>query len=164
MLPLPEWWGLTFTQTLLVVSAILVITDLFILSDVPTQVAYVLVSWAIAIQFDQPVLVKVLIGVVAWIGLVLFHYMVWRGFLERIAKKVAPAHYTSGPDRLNGKRGLIKHIEGQSLVSVEGELHKFEAAMPVREGETVIVVAQRDGYLIVETARVPMTTAERERT
>ena len=163
MLPLPDWWGLTFTQTLLVVSAILVILDLFILSDVPTQVAYVLLSWAICVQFDQPVLVQVLIGVVAWIGLVLFHYMVWRGLLERVAKKVAPARYTSGPDRLKGKRGLIKFIEGQSLISVEGELHKFESGVPVRGGETVTVIAQRDGYLIVEPARVPMNTAERER-
>ncbi len=161
MVSLPEWWGLTFTQTLLVVSAILLIIDLFFLTDVPTQIAYVLLSVTVATQFEQPVLIQVLIGVVTWIALVIFHYMVWRTFLEGVARKIAPARYKSGPDRLVGRRGVVRHIEGRIMVSVEGELWAFEAVVPVQPGQTVEIAAQRDGYLIVEPPRVPLPTGER---
>jgi membrane protein implicated in regulation of membrane protease activity len=152
---MPEWWGLTFTQTLLVISAIMLIIDLFLLSDVPTQIAYVLLSWLVAVQFEVPVLVSVLIGLITWIALVVFHYMIWRGVLEGISAKIAPARYQSGPDRLIGRWGVIREIDGRRLVAVEGELWVFESPQPVDVGVGVMVLAQRDGFLIVEQ---PTTT------
>ena len=143
-------WGLTFTQTLLVVSAIMLIIDLFFMSDVPTQIAYVLLSYVVATQFEVPLLVMVLIGVITWIALVIFHYMIWRGVLEGISAKIAPANYQSGPQRLVGRRGVVREIEGRRLVYIEGELWVFESPSPVDVGMSVVVLAQRDGFLIVE--------------
>lgn len=141
--------GLTLTQTLVVVGAILVVIDLFFLSDLPTMGAYVAFASAIALQFNLPILVQILIGVVAFVLLIIFHYAVWRGVFRRITERVAPGRYQNSVDRVVGQKGTIRFIEGRSLVSVNSELWDHDGGDTLPAGTPVEVLARLDSVLSV---------------
>ena len=115
-----------FTEVLILISLILVLVDIFIVSDIPTHLAYILISFAVAIQFEIPILYRILIGIVAWFSMVTFHYVFWRRILMKISDKIiAPRIYKSGSSGLVGRHGYIRNINGQNLVEVEGEIYQF---------------------------------------
>lgn len=145
--------GLTIAQSLVAIGAILVVADLFFLSDLPTMAAYLAFAGAIALQFDVPVLVRVLVGVVAFVGLILFHYAVWRGVFRRISERAAPGKFKGSVDRVVGLRGVIRLIEGRSMVSVAGELWDHEPSLALPDGTPVEVLARHEATLTVRALR-----------
>lgn len=141
--------GLTITQTLVVLGAILFIIDLFFLSDIFTIAAYCAFAAAITVQFSYPPLVQVLVGLLAFVGLVIFHYAVWRGILRRFSERLAPAKFHNSVERVVGQRGTIRHMEGRSFVSIAGELWSLEPGQSFAEGTVVEVVGRAESLLNV---------------
>ncbi len=150
VIELPAWWGLSLDHTLLVLALLLVLTDVFFQSDIPTHLAWVLVAVVVARQFDVHVLWQAVIGVLAWFALIGFHYLLWRKVLTRISERFAPDTYRSGASGLVGQVGQVKDVDGHKMVSIQGDLWRSAGASELPDGARVRVTAERDGELVVE--------------
>lgn len=151
---LTELWGLSLTQTVLLVAVILVVVDFFIPTDVPTHIAYVLLCALLAITLDANVLVKILSALLVWFALVAFHYYFWRTTMQKIANNIiAPDRFRFGADGIVGSHGTIRIVDGNTMVRVKGDLWPCHGADALADGTLVKVVSQADGELEVKKQR-----------
>jgi membrane protein implicated in regulation of membrane protease activity len=146
-----DWWGISLPQTLLLVSLILILVDVFFQEDQATHMAYILGAIAVALWVPVQPLYRILIGLVAWGALVYLHYAVWRQFVSQFVNRVvAPTRYRSGVRGLLGEEGRIREIQGRSMLCLHGDLWTYECDVDLPEGAIVRVVGERNGELVVE--------------
>lgn len=151
---LTEWWGLSLTQTLFLMAAILVVIDIFIPTDVSTHIAYILVCLLVAININSHILVKILCALLAWFALVAFHYLFWRATVQKVANNIiAPDRFRSGADGVVGSQGTIRLVEGKRMVRVKGDLWPCYGADALADGTRVRVVSQSGGELEITKER-----------
>lgn len=158
-----QFWRLNRTETLLVLAVILLMVDIFFVTEVPTVIAFVLIASAVVLGLDLPPLVAVAVGLGIWFVLMGFHVLFWRGFLKRFANRVvAPDRYRSGAAALVGRTGVVCNIEGKWLVRVDGDLMpvREEAELGLRDGLRVRILAADDGQLSVERIGVAVEQVE----
>jgi membrane protein implicated in regulation of membrane protease activity len=142
---------MSVNETLLIIAAILVLVDFFVPTDVPTHLAYVLVSVVIGRQIDAHVLYMVLLGMASWFGLVAFHYTVWRNVVATFANRVvAPDRYKSGIDAMVGRIGKIQGEAEPRMILVDGDLWECTCVSRASEGAMGKVTEVRDGVLVVQ--------------
>ncbi len=147
---LVSFWGLPLTETLLAVAFLLVMIDFFIQSDLPTHVAYVLVTFVVARLVPAHLLYKIMAGVCVWFALVGFHYLFWRNVLKEVSNRfIAPNRHADISDRLVGAVGEIKEVEKKRMVSIEGDLWPVADESVAENGIKVKVMAVEDGALKV---------------
>ncbi|MCK6474826.1 MAG: hypothetical protein L6R28_24160 [Planctomycetes bacterium] len=160
-------WGLTANQTLLGIAALLVAIDFFIATDLPTHVAYVLLSILVALNVDVHPLYRSLAGCGAWFALVVFHYLVWRQVLRRFADRVVtPDRFKDAPQRVVGAVGELKVIEERRMVAIDGDLWPLDPAQAgeaFAAGHAVRVVKVNGGAVQVEAVRTAPESGGRER-
>ena len=145
-------WGLTLNETLFILAVILIVADFFWQTDIPTHIAYIILSVLIAINIPFHFMYKILIGLLAWFAIVGFHYLFWRQFIQTIINKfIAPDKYKDGADGLVDMIGEIREIEQQKMVMVKGDLWPIDPTENVRAGEKVKVVKVKNGILTVKT-------------
>jgi len=145
---------MTLTEALFVIAAILIVIDFFIVSDIPTLIAYVLICFSVMLQFDGPILYKILFGVIFWFVLAAFHYIVWRKVVLRFSNKyIAPDKHLDGARGRIGMQGAIKSSDGKVMVSIQGDLWSVESekGVSLNDGDKVKVVNEKDGTLIVRS-------------
>ena len=148
---LVDWWGLSVPQTLVLVALILMILDVLFQSDLATIVGYTLISVAVALWMPFHPLFRILIGLVAWGFLVYFHYTLWRELLAQLVNRVvAPTRYRTGAKGLVGTTAAIKQIDGNQMVSAQGDLWPFHCADDLSPNSRVRIVGERGGVLEVE--------------
>lgn len=113
---------------LLFTVLILILVDVFFAYEVPTHVAYILLTIVIVLESDTGIVQKILLGVLVWFGFLVFHYLVWRRLIERIHDRIiAPQKHTGGIEGLIGKTGTVREIGGIRLILVNEELYEFES-------------------------------------
>ncbi len=151
---LTELWGLSLNQTVFLVAAILVVVDFFIPTDIPTHVAYVLLCALVAINVEAHILVKILCALLAWFALVAFHYLFWRTTVQKVVNNIiAPDQFSSGADGVVGSMGMIRIVDGNTMVRVKGDLWPCRGAKALADGTAVKIVSQTDGELEVKEQR-----------
>ncbi|NOQ26672.1 MAG: hypothetical protein GQ564_15035 [Bacteroidales bacterium] len=147
-----EIFGMTINEILVVLALFLIVIDIFFASDVPTHVAYVLLTIRFAKEIDMSILYQLLFGVLIWFALVAFHYTLWRKVIEKINDKfISPRKHTGGIDGLVGKEGIIKEVEGEIFISIHDELHQFETETDkeVKVGDKCIVLKTKSNRLLI---------------
>jgi len=148
-----EIFGMSVNEVLIVSAFILILIDIFFASDIPTHLAYLILTFTIAKEIEAALLYQILLGVLIWFGLVIFHYTVWRKVLERINDRfISPNHHKGGLDALIGKTGTIKEIDGKKFVSVNEELYRFKPQNNAEEfanGQTVEIKDYESNTLII---------------
>lgn len=143
-------WGLSLTETLLVLALILVIVDLFLATDFPTYLAYVLVSIVCARQIEAHLLYRILLGLVCWFALIAFHYFIWKRVLQHLVNRViAPDRIKFGGDGLIDGEGKIRDIDGNLMVEIRGDVWPFACEKNVSDGDRVKIMGRKGGLLIV---------------
>jgi membrane protein implicated in regulation of membrane protease activity len=148
------WWGLSLPLTLVILALVLFLIDIFFQSDIATHAAYVLIALAIAYWAPVHILFRIIIGVVAWAILVWVHYSLWRHIVTHFVNHViAPTRYRSGAQALIGEAGTIKEINGQKMVSAQGDLWPFECEIDLPNGAPVRIVGAKSGVLRVDIAK-----------
>jgi len=148
-----EAWGLTLNETLFILAIILIVADFFLqATDIPTHIAYIILSVLIAINIPFHFMYKILIGLLAWFAIVAFHYLFWRRLGQKIINKfIAPDKYKDGAEGLVDTVGEIKEIEQQKMIMVKGDLWPIDSTEDIRAGEKVKVVKVENGILTVKT-------------
>lgn len=123
-----EIFGMSINEILVVIALLLIVIDIFFASDLPTHIAYVLITLRIVKEIDMSILYQILFGVLIWFGLVIFHYTIWSKIIEKINDKyISPRKHVGGIEGLVGKDGVIKEIEGNLFISINEELYQFES-------------------------------------
>jgi membrane protein implicated in regulation of membrane protease activity len=141
---------MSINETLIVISLILILIDIFFISDYSTHVAYLLITFTISKEISKSILYQILFGIIIWFCLVVFHYLLWRKVLEHINDKViAPTKHVGGFESFIGKEGIIKKVEGKRFIQVDDEIHLFETSKNVKEGEIYKVTSIKSNKLII---------------
>ena len=141
---------MTINEILIVSAIILILVDIFFASDLPTHLAYIILTFTFAKEIDMPILYQILFGILIWVALVVFHYTVWRKVIEKINDKlIAPNKHKGGLDGFVGKEGIIKEIEGGKYIFINDELHQFETDKEITIGEKYIVININSNKLII---------------
>lgn len=145
-----DFLGLPLDHSLLVIALILIAIDVFLPTDVPTHIAYVILSYLIGSNLPIPALYQVLVGILAWFAVLTLHFTLWRSFTHRIAHKyIAPTKYKTGMAGLVDQTGVLREIEGQRMVEVHGDLYLCEEQGQIVAESRVRILQARDGRLIV---------------
>jgi membrane protein implicated in regulation of membrane protease activity len=127
---------MSLTETLFVLAIILVLIDIFFVSDIPTHLAYILITIAIVKNINDYFLYQVLYGILILFSLVLFHYFIWRNVLEKINDQfISPRKHLDGYQGLIGKTGIIQDFDGKLVIVVGEEIFQFHSDIPVNAGE-----------------------------
>jgi membrane protein implicated in regulation of membrane protease activity len=138
------------TETLLALAAILILIDILFVSDIPTLIAYGLITIAITKNFEIHFLYKVILGILLIASLVTFHYLVWREFLEKINDRViSPQKHISGGEGLIGQYGVIQEIDGRLVILVGDQIFKFRTNLDIKPGERHQIKAIDSAELIL---------------
>ena len=124
------------TEILLVLALILILIDIFFVSDVPTHIAHILITVAIVKNINDYLLYQVLYGLLILFSLVIFHYFIWRKILEEINDRfISPRKHIDGYQGLVGKTGIIQDFDGKLAILVGEEIFQFHSDSPVNVGE-----------------------------
>ena len=145
-----EIFGMSLSEILIVVAIILILVDIFFASDIPTHIAYVLLTLTFVKEIDTPILYQILFGLIIWSTLIVFHYLIWRKIIEKINDKIiAPTIHRGGFDGFVGKEGVVKEIDGKQLISINDELHQFETEKEVIIGKKYKILNTNSNKLII---------------
>lgn len=145
-----EILGMTINEVLIVSAIILVLVDIFFNSDIPTHIAYIILTFTFAKEIDMPILYQILFGILIWVLLVVFHYLVWRKVIEKINDKfIAPSKHKGGLEGFIGQEGIIKNIEGEFFLCINDEIHQFETDKIIANGNKYIVLNVKSNKLII---------------
>ena len=147
----PDWWGLSLTETLVLLGVFLILVDVFFLSDVPSLIAYVLISVAVVHQFDVHILYKLIIGVPIWFGLIALHYTAWKHIIQKISNQIiAPDRFHAGAEGLVGSIGQVQEHDNIKMVEIKGDLWNYEYPTDLKVGTAVRVESVKDGVLTIK--------------
>jgi len=145
-----EIFGMTINEILIVSAIILILVDIFFNSDIPTHIAYLILTFTFAKEIDMPILYQILFGILIWVALVVFHYLVWRKVVENINDKfIAPSKHKGGIEGFIGQEGIIKEIEGERFIFINDELHQFKTEKEIQIGNKYIVLNTKSNKLII---------------
>ena len=111
------------TETLLAIALLMIIIDVFLVTEITTVIAYILVATALVQNLDVSLIYQLVIGSALFGILLLLHFVVWRQTLQKYMNtQVAPDIFISGQDRLIGKKGVIVFKDSSVMVRIEDEL------------------------------------------
>ena len=114
---------MSLTESLILISVILILIDVFFLSDIPTMVAYVILSYAFGRELPFDFLYQIIGGLLVYFFLIAFHYLFFKNLIQNISNKIiAPDKFKSHTEAIIGKEGTIEIIEGTPAVRGEGNL------------------------------------------
>jgi hypothetical protein len=78
---------MSFEGYLVALAIILIAVDIFISSDVPTYISYVLFSIVLSINLPFHFMYRILVGIVIWFLLLIFHYYIWKRMISVFINK-----------------------------------------------------------------------------
>lgn len=141
------------TEALVVISVILVVVDMFFTTDIPTYVAFCILSYVLAREIPLPILYQVLAGILIWWALFAVNLFLRNKFIHKFVDKfLAPDKYKAGVNDFLGRRVKVKIVEGQSFVCVNGDLWSLDEELSdsnLQEGEEVMIADIRSTQIVV---------------
>lgn len=142
---------MTFEGYLIVIAFILIATDIFVVSDIPTHISYILFTYVLCKDLPIHFMYKILAGIGIWFLLICFHYLIWKKFITVFVNKfIAPERKAAGIANLTGGKGEIKEIEGKLFVKINEELFPYQCDVELRKGSQVNIIGNKDGVLIIK--------------
>ena len=138
------------TEILFVLALILILIDIFFVSDIPTHIAHILITIAIVKNINDYFLYQVLYGLLILFSLVIFHYFIWRKILEKINDQyISPSKHIDGYQALVGKTGIIHDFDGKLAILVGEEVFQFQSDIPVNAGEMHIIKSINSSIVVI---------------
>jgi len=140
-----------FNHIVIVTAIILIVVDFFIPSDFPTFIAYVLIAFLVSWNLDVPFLYQILIALISWFALVIFHFTIWKNVVQKIVNQyLAPTKHIDGPERLVGATGKLRYVENSWFIQIDGDLWPCEVMNDMLEGRAVEVKGFQDGIIKIK--------------
>lgn len=138
--------------SLLLAALILILVDFFLISDVTTHIAYILICFVIARSVDAGIQYQIIVGLLSWFAVVTFHYVILRSVILKFANKfLSPDKYKTGAAGLVGETGEVVKKENTTMIRARGDLWPVAEQEKLQDGQQVKILSRKKGVLIVET-------------
>ena len=145
-----ELLGMSINEILILSAIILILIDIFFVSDLPTLIAYFIITFTITKEINLPILYQIAIGLLILFALVVFHYKIWRTLLSKINDRfIAPTKHEGGLEGLIGKQGVIKEIDGKKFIIINDEVHLFETEKDPKVGDSYTILDIKSNKFII---------------
>ncbi len=145
--------GLGFTETIIVIAAILIVIDVFFPTDVTSHIALILFAFLVYWNLEYHFLYRLLYGALSWFVLVGVYYTVWRVLAQRLTNRfLTPDKYITPTDDLKGTREIFRIIDGREMVSVDGDLWPCKVDGGAKNYDSVEITDSTDGILTVKSS------------
>ena len=142
--------GLSLVETLLALGLLLFVVDFFFQSDLPTLIGYGFVAAAVGLMIDVHWLYRASLILGVFVLLSIFHYTLWKTVVSKVVDRyVSPKSFSDINERLIGAEGIIRRIDGETLVEVNAELWPVVEPTNHVDGTAVIVIARTSSRLVV---------------
>ena len=135
-------------EIFLAIALLLILIDIFFSNEIPTHVGYIFLSITVTITTTS-----ILLGIGSWLGLIVFHYTIWRKLLEKFHDNIlSPYKHIGGIDGLIGKEGVIVEVEGKQFIQIDKELYEFEKGIEhiISIGETYKIAKVNSNKLYIK--------------
>jgi len=138
-------------EFLLLLGVILILVDIFIPNDVSSFIAHALFALTLVLALELPLLYSIIVGIIAWMLLLGFHYLFFRKIILTFCNKyLSKTVIEEMPlNRLIGYTTKVETVEGVKMIRLEGDLAPFKDPSKFDVGEIVKVVDFVDGVAVV---------------
>ena len=111
---------MNFNHSVVVFCLILMVMDFFVPNDVPTFLAYILLSFLVFYNIDVDLLYRLLFAIVAFFILLAFHFTIWTKIVQKFINKfISPTKHQDGPQGLIGLVGKTLPSHSLDMASPE---------------------------------------------
>jgi len=149
--------GFSINTYLILAAVILIVSEFFIPTEA-SLAAYLMVTFVITreipLGISDPVtniLVRILIGMVIYVGLFLLHYKVFKKLRSKVVDKyVAPDKRKDGSAGLLGVTGEIKEVEGRLFIKIRDDILPFVSEDSFKSGDNGEVTGCSGGDLTIK--------------
>lgn len=142
---------MNFNHSVVVFCLILMVMDFFVPNDVPTFLAYILLSFLVFYNIDVDLLYRLLFAIVAFFILLAFHFTIWTKIVQKFINKfISPTKHQDGPQGLIGLVGKTTFIEGEWYVRIDGDIWRCQKIESIADGVSVEVIDYSDGMLEIK--------------
>ena len=136
---------------LLGIAIFLILIDVFISSDLPTFIAYILFSVLAFRHMPGHIMFRLCVSVIVFFALVFLYYYVWYKFKKYFVDKwFAKDIMKTGMEALIGEHGTVRIIDGVQAAQIRGDLYTFSEHVPYEDGREFIVKAIENGAIVAE--------------
>lgn len=144
-------FGDSLYEFLAVLALVLIAVDFFILSDVLSLIAYVLLSCLVVHASDLPWMYGILLGIGVWFLIVFLHYSVFKKFIAKFCNQVvAPSVIEVEPlARYIGEKTAVVFVDGKKMLRLEGDLVTFKDNEKFSDGDIVEIISFSEGVIEV---------------
>ena len=138
-------------MSLVFIGIILILVDIFFLTDLPTVLAIVLFSFAFYNTLNYEPLINITLTLIFFFILFIIYVSVWKKLkLYIIDKWLAKDVYKAGVYNLPGHQGTIKLIEDKKVAIIDGDVYALYEDYNIPEGEKFTVKEVIDGKIVIE--------------
>ncbi len=142
---------MSLNEFVILISILLIILDFFLVTDVTTHIAWLLIACLISFNIEMHFLYHILLVVLIWIILIAFHYMIWKKIMIVFVNKyISQDKIVVGINNLIGMSGYTKKIDNHLMAEVNGDLYEIINFNELNENIKFCVEAIQDGKLIIK--------------
>lgn len=141
------------TETLILISGIFILVNIFLVSNTLAIVAYGLLSYTFGRELPFHYLYQIPSGLLFCFGLMVLHSLLFKNLFQEIFNKsIDHDKYGTRHNSIIGKKGTIALVRGVNAVRVEGHLWEFinERDDSRPRNKVVTVIDFKEGKLIIE--------------
>lgn len=135
---------------IVIIGIILILLDIFFITDLPTVIAILLFSYAFYLKLNFEPLINITITLVFFLLFFILYTSFWRKLKEFIVDKwFAKDVYKAGVDNLPGHEGTVKVIDGTKVAIIDGDVYAFFQDYNLPEATKFTVKEVKDGKIII---------------
>ncbi len=138
-------------MSLVFIGIILILVDIFFLTDLPTVLAIILFSLAFYNTLNYEPLINITLTLIFFFIFFIVYVSVWKKLkLYIIDKWLAKDVYKAGVYNLPGHQGTIKLIEDKKVAIIDGDVYALYEDYNISEGEKFTVKEVKDGKIVID--------------
>ena len=140
------------SELLIAIGIILILIDIFFLSDIAIVIALAIFSFVGAQALEFELIYQIIFGLLFFFLLISLYYLFFKNIIQAIANKwIAPDKHKELTDSLTGKTGVIETVDEKQYVRLDGKLWPFEneSKLSIKDGNEVHIKKFKSGNLII---------------
>jgi len=135
------------------IAVILILIDIFFLTDILIILAAAIISFAIAKDIPMSLLYQIIIGLLTFFSALIIYYLGFKKFIQTVTNRfIAPTNYKEFKSAIEGKTGVIEKIDGSTMIRFNGELWDLhnQSRINISAGDEVSIIrVNEEGKIII---------------
>ena len=135
------------------IAVILILIDIFFLTDILIILAAAIISFAIAKDIPMSLLYQIIIGLLTFFSALIIYYLGFKKFIQTVTNRfIAPTNYKEFKSAIEGKTGVIEKIDVNTMIRFNGELWDLhnQSRINISAGDEVSIIrVNEEGKIII---------------